>query len=402
MKETNSKIADLFKPQSFLLFYLLFIVIAALSFSTTLPLKKPSLLSFVIIFITFPFYLLGIKLGKHVYGKKIPAFINFLYIGLLTIFYGLVLTNFYKFNFYLSLALCAVAFSFIYLVILKKLDIITSATKGPSFLFIVGAVFLFMAFFQEKGIPLLNPALKVNLLHNTFFGISMLIFIFGFTLLMPQIKEDKKFFLILIIGTTLFLLSAFRGSILAIFLTGIFIAYYAKKVDNKKVFLALVVAFLLIISIGYLARPLFDPLNLFLFRAGSTHVVFDDIVQKSMPFGYTHGTLFFQGNPRDFVGQEIVGKQANITYTILGAAVMDFGIIGAVLWMFSLGMILQIAYTNMRIKGFEGFYPLLFSLSLIFIEIGADPFFLFFFFIFLIFYFVKNTKNRYKQMIYKS
>ena len=389
MNLKNFSKTDLFKPESFLLFYLAYILITVLSFFSGLPIKKPSLLGFAVIFATFPFFLLGVKFGKRLHGKKIPQVMPFLYVALSSVFYALVVANFYKINLYLSILICFSGFAILYLVLLKRGSLPLKSFKGPAVLMLIGAASLLFSFFQIKGVPLLNPSLKIGLLYSTAFGAAMLLFIIGFSFLMPQIKSNKKFLVLLILGTALFLLSLYRGATVITFLTGVLIAYYAKKFDTKKIFLALIILILIIFFVGYLARPILSPAKLFLFRAGTTHVVFDEIVQKSMPFGYTHGTLFFKGNPRDFVGTEIMGGNANLTYTILGQAVLDFGIAGAIVWMFILGAILKIAHLSMKAKGFEGFYPLLFSVSLVFIEIGADQFFLLFYFVFLMAYIAK-------------
>ncbi len=386
---------DLFRPESFLVFYLIFVLITIASFFTNLPLKKPSLLSFAVIFLTFPSFLFGIKIGKVFYGKKIPEAAILVFTILIAIFYTFVLANFYKWNFYYWLIVIFAAFFVFYAIIKKHPEIFLSRWKTPLGLMAIGVVFLAISFFQAGGIPLLNPALKFNLIYNIPFGLSVLSFVFGFIFIAQQTKHEKLFWPLLILGTILFLLSALRGNVLVIFLAGAFIAYYTKKFGNKKIFLALAAAFLIIIFVGYSVRPILNPAELLLFRAGTTHTVFDNVVQKSMPFGYTDGALFFKGDPRAFVGHEIMGKDANLTYTILGQAFLDFGILGAIVWMFILGLILQLAHSNMREQGFLGFYPLLFAVSLVLIEIGLDQFYLAYFVIFLLFYLMKNKADHF-------
>src|SRR3989344_3338659 len=155
---------DLFRPESFLVFYLVYIGITAVSFFSGLPIKKPSLMSFFVIFATFPFFLLGVKTGKKFYEKKLPKAVGFIFVGLVSLFYALVFANFYKFNFYLALALCGGLFVLLYGAFLKKAEEFFSFKKIPVVLIGAGIIFLFFAFYQEKGIPLLNSALRVNFL----------------------------------------------------------------------------------------------------------------------------------------------------------------------------------------------------------------------------------------------
>ena len=382
---------DLFKPESLLVFYLIFIALAVAAFLSDLPIEGPSLLSFAVIFITFPFYLLGVKAGKKAYGKKVPFYLHILFVLMLALFYSFSFYEFIKLPFFISAALASAAFLIPYLLAYKHVKRIKLSATIPKALMAIGLAALVLTLISIRGIPLLTPALKVPLLNSVLWGISMLAFMLGYSLFLPQLGTAKKLIFSFLASTLIFSLSAYRGVILTIFITGVLIAYYKRKMSNKSVIVPFIAAGLIVIFLGYWVVPLLDPVNLLLYRAGTTHLIFDFIVQKSWPMGWLHGAFFLNGNPGDYLAV-LYGANTNLTYTMLGAAMIDFGIVGAITWMFSLGFMLSLAHSSMKKKLFLGFYPLLFTLSLIFIEAGVDHFHLLFFWAFLLLYMLKHSK----------
>ncbi len=393
-KLSDLKTADLFKPESFLVYYSIFLILTAVSFFLPIPLKKPSIFSFIVIFATFPFFYFGFAAAQRLNTKKVPFWFICAFLLLLILFYAGVTTGFYHTNIYLTFIVAAAALLIPFFMLRKYSHSFVVPPKVSAMMQLAGLVLLAYSFFEIGGIPLLERTLRHAALYSTPFGIAMLSFILGFVFLMPTIRDKKTYALITIVSVAIFSLMALRGTMLTIFFTGIFIAYYMKKLDNKKIAAPLFAALLIIIIFGYIALPILSPEKLFFHRLGTTHIVFDNIVEQSSPFGLTQGTLFFQGNPRDFVGAEIMNKPgSNLTYGMLGAPFLEFGIIGAFLWMFFLGFVLKLAYLNKESPWFAGFYPLLFSLSLIWMEMGIDQFFLIFLFVFLLLYFVKYSKK---------
>lgn len=396
MKLSNLKL-NMFRPEALLVYYLLFLVIAAVSFFAHLPMKKPTALGFAITLLSFPFYLIGVKLSEKIYSKKIPPVLYFAFAVFLTLFYAGVFAGFYKISMINGFFITTLAI-FVPLAALYRFSSSISkpvSSNIPKILMLIGVLSLFLAFLEFGGIPLLNPALKIKALTSAFWGIAILTFFTGYAIFLSSVKNQKTFFAIVLLSTLLFSLMAFRGGILTVFLTGIIIAYYKGFLGNKKVFLGLAVALFIIIGVGYIAMPLLDPLKLLFYRAGTTYIVFDKIVQQSFPFGITHGSLFFHGDPRIFVGFEIMGKTSatSLTYTLIGSAAMDFGILGVVLWMLFLGLILGLAYRSKEHLLFRSFYALMFSLSFIGIETGLDPFQLLFFWSFLFLWMAKNNRK---------
>lgn len=403
MKSFMEKL-DIFKPELVLAVYALFTILGLIAFSLKIPDYKINPMTFILVFISFPLFFLGSRLAIKIHDKKVPKILTSFFVVFLIVFYSLVLSNFFSTTLKNSLFILIPALAIPYLALYHWKSRIKVPVKMPYFLIILGLFFFMLTLWQIGGIPILNPKLKLDLLKNIFWGISTLSFITGYFLLLPQIKKTSTLLLWIFLSTVLFALMAFRGALLIILLSGTLIAYYNKKLSNKTVLIPFVIAFILIISIGYITMSSVDPkycgeecykyatnpVSHILYRTSTTHIVFDTLVEKSIPFGLTHGTFFFHGDPRDYTG-ELMGYGGNLTYTMLGAPFVEFGYIGAFAWMFFLGLALKLAHLSMEKELFKGFYPLLFSLSLIWIETGMDPFQLLFLWMFLLFYMIKES-----------
>jgi hypothetical protein len=384
--------ADIFKPQMLPVFYLIFLALAALSFVFKIPLSQPSWVSFAVTIASFPFFVAGVKLGKKAYGKTVPFSVQIIFIAFLILFYFLVFNSVLNFGLPISLLIIAPAIIVPYLLYIKFFDL-DESVYTPLAIFATGSILIMITFLFAGGIPLLNTSLKTALTTSPFWGAGMLLFFLGFSFLLTFIKDNRLFWLLFVLSSSLFLLTAFRYALLIVFLTGTLSAYYSKRLKNAHVYFFLVTAFMAIVSVGYYVSPLLSPFRLLLYRAGSTFLVFDSILAKAMPLGFTHGSLFLAGDPRAYVAG-FLGANTNLTYTLLGSATLDFGILGAFVWMLFLGFVLSLAYRFMRErKVYKGFYPLLFSISLVTIEVGFDQFLLTFFWAFLFLYMVKFRKE---------
>lgn len=387
----NLKNIDIFRPESLLIFYSLFLVLVVLSLFTGLLIKPPSALSFILILVTFPFFVAGVRFGFNASGKKVALPLYFVVSLIITGLYTLVFTSFLQIPLWQS-ALSCLALLFVPSLLLyhfrAKLKV---PRKVPLLLIALGVVLIFLTFLNIGGVPLLNTSLRATALENPLWGAALLSFLTGYALILPQLKSKKILFLVVLAAVILFSLMAFRAPLMIVLLAGLFTAYYRKNLGKRSVLAALLVALVLIALLGYLVAPLVGPFQLLLYRAGTTHSVFDSIVQQSFPLGQEHGTFFLNGNPRAHVGS-LLGADTTLTYTLLGASFMDFGLSGAVLWMLLLGFLLGLAYTSMKKDDIlSGFYPLLFAISLVWIEIGPDPFQLLFFWMFLFLYMTRNS-----------
>ncbi|MFO7872670.1 MAG: hypothetical protein R6U26_03470 [Candidatus Undinarchaeales archaeon] len=391
IKHIDLKEMDLLRPESVLAFYSIFLLLAGLSFLTDLPIQRSSLLSFAVIFASFPFFILGIKAGKFLYGKEVPWYLHILLAGPLIIIYSFVLKGFFFENIGVPLLISVSSILGYYFILVKCKERIDKIL--PFGLMMGGILVLMLTLIRLGGIPLVNHELRFLVINNLHWGASIFLFFTGFILLLPRIKSKKNILIFTFLSTAVFSVMAFRNVIIVLLLTGVFSAYYFKDLKIGKVLVGLVAAFVIVVVLGYFTMPLTGPIRMLLYRAGTTHIVFDEIVRQAWPTGLTHGSLYLQGNPRLFVGSEIMSSSSgkSLTFTLLGGSFLDFGIFGASAWMFSLGTLLSLAYKSMQKGILGGFYPLLFSFTLVWIEIGVDQFQILFFVMFLIAYMLKYT-----------
>ena len=229
---------DLFRPESFLVFYTLFLGLAFASTFTNLPIQPLSLLGFLVFLVTFPFFILGVRAGRKIYGKTVPAYTHFLLQLALFAVYPFILNGFIH-NFRLSVMVVFLCGIISYSILVKFQNEMAKSIKFH-FLILTGGLAAFVAtLYTFGGIPLLNPALKKLAINNFIWGTAILLFVIGFPLLLPKIKESKNLLLATILSAGLFSLMAFRTEIVLIIMAGTLVAYYSGKLNNKSILIPL-------------------------------------------------------------------------------------------------------------------------------------------------------------------
>jgi len=384
------KQTDIFGPRALLGFYLLFVLIAGVSFFTGLPMRKPSMLGFAVIVLSLPFYLVGVKLSERIYKKKVPYVVQWVILSFIILFYASLLTILFKMPAVKGLVIWIPGLVVVCFVFRKLYEILKEWAGWLCIL--TGVALLGLSFLGIQGIPLFDFGLKNSINKLVIFGFSVFFFTVGYSMVLNETRQKSHFFLIVLGAVLLFSLTMFRTFIIFVLLIGVIIAYNKKFLDNKKVIAPLLIAALLILLIGYVTAPLLSPGRLFLYRAGTTHLVFDELCHESYPFGMLHGTAFFRENLRTYVA-ELQGASTNITYTLLGASVIDFGVPGAFAWMLFLGFVIGLACKSRKEKPLNVLYPLVFAMSLVWIEVGVDPFSLGFILLFLLSYSIVNARK---------
>ncbi|MFH1450542.1 MAG: hypothetical protein ABIF92_01000, partial [archaeon] len=167
-----------------------------------------------------------------------------------------------------------------------------------------------------------------------------------------------------------------------ILLSGTIAAYKSKKLDNKKILIPLASAALFVMVLGYLISGLANPATLLLWRAGTTHNVYEQVLDESIPFGVEHGNfLLGHSHPRDYLAEHL-GAENSLTSTMLGPPLMEFGPIFALLWMLFLGFILGNAFQE-KDSLMILFYPVLLAFAIVWIETGFDQYMLLIFWSYL-------------------
>ncbi|MBR0471659.1 MAG: oligosaccharide repeat unit polymerase family protein [Methanosphaera sp.] len=289
----------------------------------------------------------------------------------------------------------------------NKIDTIFSE-KTVLFLVVTGIVLQIINLLYLGGIPLFSGYLKAHAATRIWL-LSYLIFLPSINLLIAK-YDNKKYYLLFLVGLLLFTLTGYRTTVMAIVISILITVYYTKEIPRTYLILAGIGIFVLLLIVGYVAVKSIEwqnwtlnPLELLFYRAGYTLQVLDHAVGLQ---GSTNGTLlyntltgFFKStDPRVIVGSTTLGYAHSTTSMIFGPALLDFGLSAMLLQMILLGFVMNLIYIIQRSVGniFAALYAMLLAHVLIWIETGpTDLVVLLFFLISLIIigYFVKIKKG---------
>lgn len=249
-------------------------------------------------------------------------------------------------------------------------------------LVIVGICLQVINLIYLGGIPLFSGYLKAHAATRIWL-LSYLIFLPSINILMAR-YNNKKYYLLFIIGLVLFVFTGYRTTVMAIVISMLITLYYTKDLKWKYLLLAIIAIFILLLIVGYVAVKSIEwqtwtlsPLELLFYRAGYTLQVLDHAVVLQ---GSTHGQLlyntlmgFFKStDPRVIVGSTTLGYAHSTTSMIFGPALLDFGLYAMLLQMFLLGAVMNFIYLIQKSLGnvFVGLYAILLAHVFIWIETG--------------------------------
>lgn len=275
-------------------------------------------------------------------------------------------------------------------------------------LVVLGIVFQIINMIYLGGIPLFSGYLKAKAVTRIWL-LSYLLFLPSINLLLAK-YEDKRYYVLFIIGLLLFVLTGYRTTAMAIVLSVFITIYYTKDLPWKYIIIALASIFILLMIVGYIAVKSIEwqtwtlnPLELIFYRAGYTLQVLDHAVfmQSSTHGQLLYNTLmgFFKStDPRVIVGSTTLGYAHSTTSTIFGPALLDFGLWAMLIQMFVLGVILDMVYkVQEEFKSiFIGLYAMLLAHTIIWIETGPTDLVIFLFFIIsiiIVAYSIRFKKN---------
>jgi len=377
---------DIFKPESFIAFYLLFILLAGIGFLYWKSISRPTLFGFAFVIVSLFVFYTGVWFSKKHKLKKVKEYWVLGFLAVLSLYYSLIFSTFFRTHWIPALVICATTLGFLYpflkkLAALKKIPL--RFYKG---LALTGLAFLTLSFFQIGGIPLLNSALRMNVDKSWAWSGAIFFLLFGYVGLLFRLEKRSHVYALIAGATIIMALTGFRVTILLFLLSGAIAAYKNKKLDNKTVLVPLACALLLLMFLGYFISGLANPVTLLFWRASTTHVVYEQVLDASIPFGVEQGNFMLgHARPRDYLG-DFLGAKNSLTSTMLGPPLMEFGPICALLWMLFLGFVLGNAHYSLEKKEplMKIFYPVLLALSLVWIEIGFDQYMLWFVWSYLI------------------
>lgn len=232
------------------------------------------------------------------------------------------------------------------------------------------------------GIPLLSGYLKARAVTKIWL-LSYLIFLPSINMLLAAYPR-RRYCIPLIIGATLFALTGYRTTVVVILLSGIITIYYSARPSPRQIGLLLSALAIVAISVGYIAVKSIEwqtwtlnPLELLLYRAGYTLMVFDSLLDHQ---GATAGKLLYytltgylhSTDPRAIVGEVVLGYRHSTTSLIFGPPLLDFGLPAMVIQMFLLGLILGLMHRiQISLNGiFTGIYSVILAHTIIWVETG--------------------------------
>jgi len=247
------------------------------------------------------------------------------------------------------------------------------------YLFFIGAVIFVLNLFI-MGVPLLKPLLHYELtkIINPLFVIGLYLMLFSFVRLYTQDKKIGRItFLLLLL---LVILSTYRSYVGIVTLTWLFLELKSLKKNRKSIFngkamffwsIAIIFMFTIFGLIGYLLQTTkiiwkLDPLRSFEYRIAFTTHIFNGLVERSFPLGYSFGKTLILTEPGKYVCN-LYNCTTRLTSTIMGEVMLDFGLIGVFITMFIIGAIVQSFY-----KKDYAIFSLLIAHLIAVIEIGAN------------------------------
>ena len=225
------------------------------------------------------------------------------------------------------------------------------------------------------GIPLFDSVLKSRATTNIW-RIAYPLFLIMINLLLAK-HYDKKYLLLVIAGALIFSLNGYRTSVLGILGSTFITLYYLKKISRKLGILFIVIIFIGILSVGYIASQsianqhwTLNPLELVFYRAAFTLEVFEKIIPLGgTTNGHVLSMIFSSGSPRTFIGNYVLHYDVCLTSTLFGPAYLDFGLVGLTIQMLFMGTFLQLVHKLKEGIG-VGIYSIIITHTLIWIETG--------------------------------
>ena len=263
----------------------------------------------------------------------------------------------------------------------KKIDILNEKTL--LILVIVALILQAVNLILLGGIPLFSGTLKSSATTNIW-RVAYPLFLITLNLLLAKYYQ-RKYLILIILGTLIFALNGYRTSVLAILGSSFITLYYLDKISKKLALITVSLIIVIILTIGYITSQsianqtwTLNPVELIFYRAAFTLEVLEKIIPLA---GTTHGhilsMIFSPGSPRTFIGEYVLHYTVCLTSTILGPVMLDFGYVGLAVQMFIMGVLLKLTYKSQNIA----IYSIILTHTIIWIETGPTDIMIWFFYL---------------------
>ena len=341
---------DLFNPLIIVVMVILFFIIAMPMWYFYENLPAPNIDLYLYVGIGLLFFILGIFISNYLLNKKLNFHSN----------------ESFKLN-------------------PQKLSLFESYSKNELIivgLVSVGILLQIINIVSLGGIPLFSATLKAKAASKIWL-LSYIIFLPSINILLAKYNR-KSHYILLLIGLLLFALTGYRTTPIAIMLSSLITLYYTRDVDLKYILLAILAIGIILLAVGFIAVQAIswqhwhlNPIELVSYRAAFTLNILSKAIENQFS---TMGNLFYatltgfftHTDPRVLVGQATIGRVHSITSTIFGPALLDFGIVGMIVQMFTIGFILRTLHIIQSNKKsiYTAFYGILLAQTIIWIETG--------------------------------
>ena len=249
------------------------------------------------------------------------------------------------------------------------------------------------------GIPLFNSTLKANATTNIW-RIAYPLFLITINFLLAK-YYNRKYLLLIIIGTLIFGLNGYRTSVLGILGSSFITLYYLDKISRKFAILFMAIIVIGLMAIGYVASQsianqhwTLNPLELVFYRAGFTLEVFERILPLA---GTTNGKIlsmiFSSGSPRTFIGNYVLHDNVCLTSTLFGPVMLDFGYLGLTIQMLFMGAFLTLVHSLKKGAGI-GIYSIILTHTIIWIETGPTDIMIWFLYLIGLIYIILSLYKK--------
>jgi len=355
------ELEDLVRPNAFLVFFSLFLVVGIISNKLMEDLGH----GFSIYF----FFYSALAVVFFAIGSRFTIDVPSRYISIIFILYGIAM-SFGEYGAY-SIPIIIIIYA-----IYVKWGLIE---RYCGIISVIGALFLTVNLVMVGALPAIETGIR--------FESQTVLMLFGYAFCLLGVNylfhaDQRKG---IVMGSMVFIIVLLYGfrSYLLVFLLSLGTQSILKGNTRKwRLILGSVAVAAIIVIGGYLVVGNLDQQwhlsaqSLFLYRIGFTTHMFDEACAASGLWGVLHGEIWAMPSTSPLIGEYLTGG-GNITTTIFGPIVLDGGVLEMPLVLFLGASVNTLYHRAVDMKVHMPLYAIFFSILLISIEISPIPIFFF-------------------------
>lgn len=258
------------------------------------------------------------------------------------------------------------------------------------------------------GTPLLDPTLFLK--HNVILTTLSFLIVpaMGIVVGLGRKKQLPKTALLFLVTVLLMALLGYRTEVIAAILVFMVTLHYLRLLPRGWAYTLGLLLVFSVVGLGVVkaeSAGVAEPLGVLTTRAEAALAISDYITAEAGPFGIYRGRVHLSGvssltgvpgpryGPRTLIANALSSRSGvTITATIFGPILLDFGTVGAIIYMFLFGGFFGYIHKSLSGGVDYAIYGLLLSFSLISVETGlVDGIVLFYYVVGAIYFFSKPT-----------